>query len=175
MPHSTTNETPSKLFLGHKIRTRLDLILPGHDQTVLDNQANQKSSHDKHSKPRELVLGVAVMARNNQPRIPDVIAKVTKRVGPLTYLVETESGQIWKRHIDHLKSLHHQNVTNDGEDDQLVIVPEGEDTSSTTVSAENANTEPQAATDTESQSATRRYPMRESRHPPSRYGQETEQ
>ena len=115
------------------------------------------------------------MARNNQPRMPDVLAKVTKRVGPLTYLVETESGQIWKRHIDHLKSLHHQNVTNDGEDDQLVTVPEGEDTSSTTVSAENANAEPQATTDTESQLATRRYPLRESRHPLSRYSQETEQ
>ena len=132
-PHSTTNETPSKLFLGRKIRTRLDLILPGHDKTVLNNQANQKSSHDKHSKPRELVVGEAVMARNNQPRMPDIPAKVTNRVGPLTYLVETESGQIWKRHIDHLKSLHHQNVTNNGEDDQLVIVPEGEGTPSAIV------------------------------------------
>ena len=90
IPHSTTNETPSKLFLGRKIRTRLDLILPGHDRTVLDNQANQKSSYDKHSKPHELVVGEAVMARNNQPRMPDVLAKVTKRVGPLTYLVETQ-------------------------------------------------------------------------------------
>ena len=60
-PHSTTNETPSKLFLGRKIHTRLDLILPGHDKTVLDNQAKQKSSHDKHFKPRELVVGEAVM------------------------------------------------------------------------------------------------------------------
>ena len=56
-PHCTTNETPSKLFLGRKIHTRLDLILPGHDKTVLNNQANQRSSHDKHSKPRELVVG----------------------------------------------------------------------------------------------------------------------
>ena len=32
------------------------------------------------------------MARSNKPRIPDVLAKVTKRVGPLTYLVE--KGQV---------------------------------------------------------------------------------
>ena len=105
--------------------------------------------------------------------MPDVLAKVTKRVGPLTYLVETESGQIWKRHMDHLKSLHHENVTNEGEDDQLVIVSEGEDKSAT-VSAENTNMEPQTTNETESQSTTRRYLLRESRHPLTRYG-ETEQ
>ena len=32
------------------------------------------------------------MSRNNKPRMPDVVAKVTKRVGPLTYLVE--KGQV---------------------------------------------------------------------------------
>ena len=135
MKHLANCYLVTKLFRDRKIRTRLDLILSGYGQTVRDNQANQKSSHDKHSKPCELVVGEAVMARNNQPRMPDVLAKVMKRVGPLTYLVEIESGQIWKRHIDHLKSLHHQNVTNDGEDDQLVIVHKGEDTSSATVSA----------------------------------------
>ena len=62
-----------------------------------------------------------------------VVAKVTSRVGPLTYLVQTESGQIWKRHIDHLKSLHHEKVPNNGEDNQLVFVPEGEDATSATV------------------------------------------
>ena len=153
----------------------MDLILPGHDRTVLEHQAKQKTAHDKHSTPRELVVGETVMARNNKPRMPDVLDKVTKRLGPLTYLVETESGQIWKRHIDHLKSLHQENVPNNGEDDQLVCVPEGEDTTSATVSAENANAEPQATTDTESQSTSRRYPLRESRRPPSRYGQGTGQ
>ena len=109
--------------------------------------------------------------------VPDVLAKVTKRVGPLSYLVETESGQIWNRHIDHLimKSLHQENVPNIGEDDQLTDVPEGEDTTSATVSAENVNAEPQATTDAESQSTSRHYPLRESRHPPSRYGQGTGQ
>ena len=45
------------------------------------------------------------MARNNKPRMPNVLHKVTKRVDPLTYLVETQSDEIWKRHIDHLKSM----------------------------------------------------------------------
>ena len=47
--------------------------------------AKQKSSQDKHSTPCEFVVGEAVMSRNNKPRMPDVVAKVTSRVGPLTY------------------------------------------------------------------------------------------
>ena len=81
------------------------------------------------------------MVRNNKPRMTNVLAKVTKRAGPLTYLAETESGQIWKRHNDHLKSLYQENVPNNGENDQLVCVPEGEDTTSATVSVEYANAE----------------------------------
>ena len=45
-PHNTTNET------GHKIRTRLDLLLPSYDKTVVEHQAQQKSTHNKHSAPR---------------------------------------------------------------------------------------------------------------------------
>ena len=66
-------------------------------------------------------MGEAVIARNNKPRMSDVLSKITKRVGPLAYLVETESDQIWKRHLDHLKSLHHGNVPDNGEDDQIVL------------------------------------------------------
>lgn len=105
--HSTTNETPSKLLLDRKICTRLDLLLPSQNKVVVEHQAQQKSTHDKHSVLGELLEGDAVMAGNNKPRMPDVLAKVKRRLGPLTYLVETKSGQIWKRHTDHLKSLGH--------------------------------------------------------------------
>ena len=76
-----------------------------------------------------------------------------------------------------MKSLYHEKVPNNGEDDQPVFVPEGEDATSATVSAEIANAEPQANTDTEPQLQviTRYYLLRESRCLPSRYGQETEQ
>ena len=52
-PHSTTNETPCKLFLGRNLRTRLDLLLPNCEETVSNRQAAQKTGHDKHSRPRE--------------------------------------------------------------------------------------------------------------------------
>ena len=67
---------PSKLFLGHKMRTRLDLLLPSQDKIVFEHQAQQKRTHDQHSVPRELLEGEAVMAKNNKPRMPYVLAKV---------------------------------------------------------------------------------------------------
>ena len=44
-PCSTTNETPSKLFLGHKMHTRLDLFLPNQDKIVFEHQAQQKRTY----------------------------------------------------------------------------------------------------------------------------------
>ena len=45
------------------------------------------------------------MANNPKPGFPAVAAVVKKHLGPLTYLVETQSGQTWKRHIEHLRSI----------------------------------------------------------------------
>ena len=151
-PHSTTNETPSKLFLGHKMRTRLDLLLPNQDKIVFEHQAQQKRTYDKHSVPRELLEGAAVMAKNN-----DVLAKVKKILGPLTYLIETASGQIWRRHIDHLKCLSHASSPQANEDEQPIYFPDNEMTTQATNDsdlAENTNAE---------QTASRHYPLRESR------------
>ena len=39
-PHSTTNETPAKLFLGRNLRTRLSLIKPDIQINVSRNQTN---------------------------------------------------------------------------------------------------------------------------------------
>ena len=49
IPHSTTNETPGKLFLGRNIRTRLDLLLPDIHKQVTNQQARQKTAHDQKS------------------------------------------------------------------------------------------------------------------------------
>ena len=173
-PHSTTNEPPSKLFLGRKIRTRLDLLLPSHEKTVVEHQAQQKSTHDKRATSRELSVGEAVMARNNKAGMPYVPGKVKKKIGPLTYLIETENGQIWKRHIDHLKSLGDGNVPISEDEEQILYPIEQEDIEPNTgVTPDNANTS-ESDSHTDQPPSTRRYPQRESRHPPLRYGQETD-
>ena len=66
-PHSTTNETPGKLFLGRNIRTRLDLLLPDIHKQVTNQQARQKTAHDQKSIAREFYIGQQVMAKNLRP------------------------------------------------------------------------------------------------------------
>ena len=135
-PHSTINEAPCNLFLGRKLRTRLDLLLPNYEETVSKRQADQKMAHDKHCKPRELTVGESVMAKNNKQGLPYVPAVVKKRLGPLTYLIETQDGLTWKRHIDHLKSLGHDITvpeTVDDASDEEIIFPTWLDTSSPTM------------------------------------------
>ncbi len=102
-PHATTNRSPSELFLGRRVRTRLDLLRPSCDRQVDRRQAQQKADHDRRARSRELFVGQQVMARNLRPGAPWIAGVVIERLGPLTYLVQVDNGQLWKRHLDHLR------------------------------------------------------------------------
>ena len=102
-PHATTNQTPSQLFIGRELRTRLNLLRPDCNKRVCDRQAMQIAGHDRHSYQRELHVGQNVMAKNLRPGAAWVPGVVVERVGPLTYLVQVGDGGLWKRHIDHLR------------------------------------------------------------------------
>ena len=166
-PHTTTQDTPAKLFLNRQLRTRLDLLLPNKDKTVLDAQAQQKQSHD-HTRNvmREFSEGEAVMARSNVAGTPDVKAVIRKRLGPLMYEIQTDTGLIWKRHVDHLKGL--GTVVSDvpPETEEDFVIPTGlqERPAATTPSNEQPPAEPAEPA--------RRYPQRE-RRCPERYTSET--
>ena len=66
------------------------------------------------------------MANNPKPGFLAVAAIVKKHLGPLTYLFETHSGQHWRHHIDHLKSVG-TNVSQASKDkshaDDIEIIP----------------------------------------------------
>ena len=64
-PHSTTGETPAKLFLGRDLRSRLDLLKPDTKQHVNDRQ--MKMSVPDRNKFRELDLGQSVLAQDFRP------------------------------------------------------------------------------------------------------------
>ena len=66
-PHATTNVAPFNLFLLRSIRTRLPLVHPNTERTVVAKQADQVSLHDQHAKIRQFSVGQKVMVRNFRP------------------------------------------------------------------------------------------------------------
>lgn len=102
--HSTTGVTPSSLFLNRELRSRFDLLRPDHDADVARRQARQKEQHDRRSPTRHFVVGDLVMARNYRSGPDWIPATVVSKLGPLSYLLETEDKQLWRRHIDQVKS-----------------------------------------------------------------------
>lgn len=104
-PHATTNVAPCTLFLNRHVRTRFDLLRPDVDGTVASKQAEQKRQHDLHAKKRDLFIGQRVMVRNLRPGPRWIPGTVVERNGPLSYLVQVNGNQMWKRHIDHLREM----------------------------------------------------------------------
>ena len=99
--HSTTNQAPCELFLGRKVRTRLDLLRHNVEDHVFHRQAQQK---DMHARPREFQLGSKVMVKGRRPGLASWIpGKITQKSGPLTYVVDVQGGRAWKCHVDQLK------------------------------------------------------------------------
>ena len=102
-PHGTTNRTPSSLFLKRDLRTRLDLLRPDDATMVGQKQAMQKQYHDSHAKFREYLVGDNIMARNYAAGSKWEAGTVVERKGPLSYMVQMNSGLLWRRHIDQLR------------------------------------------------------------------------
>ena len=101
--HSTTGVPPSQLLMGRDLRTRLTLLQPSCEKSVVEKQACQKASHDRRARHRKWIAGDRVMARNMRPGPAWIPGTIVEVLGPVTYVVETETGQQWKRHADQLK------------------------------------------------------------------------
>ena len=50
-PHSTTGVSPCELFVGHRLRMRLDLLLPDTRRKVTEKQLSQMIAHNRHASP----------------------------------------------------------------------------------------------------------------------------
>ena len=75
-----------------------DLLHPNQEVRV-----KQKLNHAQHATARQFSVGDAIMAKNVRPGSDWVPATVKARLGPLSYRIETADGQLWRRHIAHLK------------------------------------------------------------------------
>ena len=126
-PHATTGVSPSSLFIGRELRTRLDLLAPNIGARVRDKQTAQKDHHDQHTRARDLAIGQAVWARNYREGTPWVRTIVTDQVGPLSYLVQCPNGEIWRRHIDQLRAgpcSSEEESPPKGSEDDFVMLPD---------------------------------------------------
>ena len=89
--------------MRRQLRTRLDLLHPDCGSVVLEHQNQQKQQHDRKSRPRDFHVGQNVMVRNFCEGPQWVQAVVVERCVPVSYLVQTLNGNVWKRHEDHAK------------------------------------------------------------------------
>ena len=101
--HATTGCSPSSLFLRRELRTRLDLLKPSCSDQVVQKQTTQSDHHNLHARAHEFNIGQTVMIRNFQGQPKWIPGEIVQKNGPLSYVVKTQTGLSWKRHVDHLK------------------------------------------------------------------------
>ena len=100
-----TNVAPCELLMNRKIRTRLDLLYPDVESRVAKNVSRKKAMHDVYAKAREFLVGQRVRVRNLRDGPKWVPGVVVGRQGPLSYVVQTTGGEVWKRHVDQIEEV----------------------------------------------------------------------
>lgn len=63
-PHATTKKTPAMLFLGRRLRLRLDCLKPSVAGIVHRSQEAQQLQRQQHAKERQFVVGDSVLVRD---------------------------------------------------------------------------------------------------------------
>ena len=103
-PHATTGAFPSSLFLQRTLWTRLDLLRPHVGAKVQQRQEEQKIYYDQHSRERLFIIGQKVWVHNYREGPRWVKGTVTETLGPVSFVIWTEGGMFWKRHIDQMRA-----------------------------------------------------------------------
>ncbi|XP_055527285.1 uncharacterized protein K02A2.6-like [Wyeomyia smithii] len=98
-PHTETGESPSKLFLGRNIRTRLDLVRPQEASSKLAEK--QRAAFDPSF--RSFSIGQHVYSLSGNARMDKWIpGTVVTRLGDLHYEI-VYNGKRLKRHVDQMR------------------------------------------------------------------------
>jgi hypothetical protein len=100
--HSTTGVSPAMMFMGRRLRSRLDILKPNVHDKVANKQADQVK-YRKSAKLREFLPGQKVSVRDYRSRLQKwVTGVIHARSGPVSYEV-TVGDAIWRRHVDQLR------------------------------------------------------------------------
>ena len=185
-PHATTGVPPCKLLMQRELRTRFSLLQPDTEKTVVEKQLQQKSAFDRRTRLRSFENGDRVLVRDFRSGRNWTTAVVIEVLGPVTYIVQTDEGQRWKRHVDQMRKFVNRSTTEsavesneinsevgfdrDGSvdtgahsDSPVVDTPDPSGTIENDTAASDSEDAPEPT-----ETVGRRYPTR-SRHPPNYY------
>ena len=100
--NTTTQETPSMLFLKRNIKTRIQLAKPNPEDIVNRNTTSKEEIVRRSFRP-----GDEVLVRDYRKRHEKWISgSVIRKIGTLMYEISAD-GVTWKRHIDQIRDSIH--------------------------------------------------------------------
>ncbi len=120
-PQSTTGMSPSSLFMGRRLRSRMDLVFPDLQAKVKKSQ--RKLVEQSTTQCRSFKVADQVWVRNFAPG-PKWISGIVHSVsGPVSYVIQlAENNRLVRRHVNHVRNrVGVADSTLESEDD---LVPE---------------------------------------------------
>lgn len=103
MIHSVTKKSPVELFLGRKLRMRLDLIKPTNRNTVHD--ADNVVRENRIAQVKVFSQGERVACREYTTQVKWRFGTVLEKLGKLHYIVRLDDNRLWKRHVDQMRAI----------------------------------------------------------------------
>ncbi|MFH4976831.1 hypothetical protein AB6A40_003540 [Gnathostoma spinigerum] len=105
-PTLENSVSPAELFLGRKLRTSLNLLIPSADITSHAKDVAMEAQFNRHhgARRRSFEPGDTVYVRDNRGSHPSwVSGKVLRRRGRVVYEVQV-GANVWTRHINQLRA-----------------------------------------------------------------------
>lgn len=93
--HALTNKTPAELFIGRKLWTRLDLIRPTKEESIVNQNETKKFFEYKKK----------VACRNYTAEGKWKLGQIIQRLGKLHYRIRLDDGRSWTRHVNQMRPI----------------------------------------------------------------------
>jgi transposase InsO family protein len=100
-PHRSTGRPPAEMFMGRRLRSRLDLLKPDVTANLDSAHYRQQLYHDRNSEPRSFQQADPVWILNTTG-VGYQQGEIHRRTGPLSYECKL-NGRIVRKHADQLR------------------------------------------------------------------------
>ena len=103
-PHKSTGRSPAELLMGHRLRSKLDLLKPDANSSSDKASVMQKLYHDTKAQPRWFFEDEAVWVQKPLQQGYEA-GIIKKRFSDYSYLVDV-NGVVRRKHADQLRVRH---------------------------------------------------------------------